>query len=499
MFSSDNHRKSPLLINFPMQLRVIGLLLLIEATFMIAPLLVGCYFHELTDVKAMGMGVSMTLITGLLLIFGIRPASSHMGKRDGFLLTAMVWVVFSIFGMVPFIAGTSHLSITDAFFEAMSGFTTTGATVIDPALTPSHSLNLWRCLSQWIGGMGIILFTLALLPMFNSAGGVQMFNAEVTGITHDRIRPRVSSTAKQLWLIYILLTFLLAILLCLGPMNLFESICHALSTMSTGGFSTSPESISAWNTPYVKIILTIFMFIGGMNFSLLYRACTQGPRVLASNHIFIGYVRVIAVFTVIAIVCLIFGTHDSSLMTIAIDPLFQVVSIITSTGYTVDNLSSWGYLVISLLFILMFTGGCAGSTSGGAKLDRIFMLGKLLKGELYRCTHPNTIRPVVIDKKVVPSAIVMKVVAFLCLFVLLVLIGGIGLTAMGIDVPEAFFSSLSCVANTGLDSGIDGLGETDFATLPIAGKWMLALLMLTGRLEIFTVLILLMPSFWQRS
>lgn len=487
------------LINFHMQLRVIGLLLLIEAAFMIAPLIVGWYYGELTDIKAMGMAVAMTLVVGLLLIFGQRPNSSHMGKRDGFLLTALVWIVFSLFGMVPFIAGTSHLSVSDAFFEAMSGFTTTGATVIDPSLTHSHTLNLWRCLSQWIGGMGIILFTLALLPMFNSAGGVQMFNAEVTGITHDRLRPRVSSTAKQLWLIYILLTFILAVLLYLGPMSMFESICHALSTMSTGGFSTSPASISSWNTPYVKITLTIFMFIGGMNFALLYRACTQSPRVLASNHIFKCYIKVILTVTVIFIICLILGTHESSLLTLAIDPLFQTVSVITSTGYTVDNLSSWGFLVIAVILLLMFTGGCAGSTSGGAKLDRIIVLGKLLKSELYRCTHPNTIRPVVIDRKVVPSALVIKVASFLCLFVLLIVFGGIALSAMGVSVPEAFFSALSCVGNTGLDSGVAGIGETDFSLMPDAGKWLLSLLMLTGRLEIFTVLILFMPSFWQRS
>ncbi|MDE6331691.1 MAG: TrkH family potassium uptake protein, partial [Muribaculaceae bacterium] len=252
-------------INIPVLLRVVGWLLLIETLFMLVPLSTCLYFHE-ADWLCFAASCGVTLVTGLCLTRLIRPSHNHMGKREGFLLTALVWVVFSVFGMLPFIFCTTPISVTDAFFEAMSGFTTTGASVLDSISHMSHGIHMWRALMQWIGGMGIILFTLAVIPMLNHSGGMQMFNAEVTGITHDKLRPRISQTAKSLWMIYISLTAILIILLWIGPMTGFESICHAFGAISTGGFSTAEESLEAWNSVYVKVVITVFMFLGGVNF-----------------------------------------------------------------------------------------------------------------------------------------------------------------------------------------------------------------------------------------
>ena len=277
-------------VNFPMLLRVTGWLMMIEAAFMVFPLIATIVYQE-TDFYAFLVSTIITGVVGASMTTFIEPSRTEMAKREGFLLTAMIWVVFSIFGMLPFILSETPFTISDAFFEAMSGFTTTGATIMNSVEHLSHGLHLWRCLMQWIGGMGIILFTLAVIPMLNHSGGMQMFNAEVTGITHDKIRPRVSQTAKGLWLVYILLSVLLCVLLWVGPMDFFDSVCHALSTMSTGGFSTKDASVGAWNSAYIKIIMTIFMFLGGVNFGLLFKACTGAPGGLLHNDTFKMYKR----------------------------------------------------------------------------------------------------------------------------------------------------------------------------------------------------------------
>ena len=241
-------RYRPTVINFPVILRIIGLLLIIEGLFLTVPLATSLVYHE-TDWMCFLLTMVVTIVAGTIMTFGIRPRNPRMGKREGFLLTALIWIFFSIFGMIPFIFMEKQpMSVSDAFFEAMSGFTTTGATVMDSISHLSHGIVMWRSLMQWIGGMGIILFTLAVVPMLNHSGGMQMFNAEVTGITHDKLRPRISQTAKGLWLIYIVLTLVLFILLIIGPMDTFEAICHAFSTMSTGGFSTADASIEAWDS-----------------------------------------------------------------------------------------------------------------------------------------------------------------------------------------------------------------------------------------------------------
>lgn len=482
-------------INFLALARVIGLLVVIEAAFMLIPMITSLIYGE-NDYKAFAITIGITLFVGALMMC-IRPSRTEMGKREGFLLTALTWVVFSGFGMIPFMIGDSKMTVSDAFFEAMSGFTTTGATVMASIDHFSNGIHIWRCLMQWIGGMGIILFTLAVIPMLNHSGGMQMFNAEVTGITRDKLRPRISQTAKGLWLVYIVLTIILVGLLWLGPMNFFDSICHAFSTMSTGGFSTRNESIGAWDSPYVKSVVTLFMFLGGVNFALLFKAATGHVGELWKSEVFRTYVYVVAGMMVLFVASIVANNQVQDWQSVTIDPLFQIVSTITSTGLTVGNFENWGSFVIALTFLLMFFGASAGSTSGGAKIDRILFLVKNIRNEIYRCLHPNAICTVRVNGKVLSIELVNKVIAFLCIYVLLIVFGGIILTAIGIPLVDAFFSAFSCIGNTGLGAGVTGYGGS-YDIIPDMGKWVLALLMLMGRLELFTVLLLFSRTFWRK-
>lgn len=491
------HKHNRRLLNLPMLLRIIGWLLCIEGVFMIIPTVTGFIYGEADRIPFLITAV-VTLGSGIGLSRWARPRQAHLGKRDGFLLTASVWVVFSFFGLFPFLFSSTPLSFTDAFFEAMSGFTTTGVSVIADTARISHALHIWRAMMQWIGGMGIVLFTLAIIPMLNHSGGMQMFNAEVTGVTHDKIRPRISQTAKLLWLIYFILTGLCIALLWAGPMSLFEAVCHAFGTVSTGGYTTAPDGIRAWtSTPYVKVVITVFMFISGVSFVMLFKVFTGHIKALRHNEVFRTFVEVIAVvWAVYAVSILIRGNYDGW-QSITIDPLFHIVSTITSTGYECCNFEAWGPLAIALTIIMMFSGGCAGSTSGGAKVDRMLYLFKNTRNEVHRCIYPNAIMPVKINDTVADPDLVTKVIAFLGLFALLIVGGGVALAACGAPVADSFFSAFSCMANTGFDAALIG-GSGSFASLPLLSKWVLCFLMLTGRLEIFTVLVLFTSPFWRR-
>ena len=484
-------------INFPLLLRVAGWLLILETVFMMVPLGTCLYYGE-ADWLCFALTCGFTLLVGLCLTRLVRSSQNHMGKREGFLLTAMVWVFFSTFGMLPFMLMTDRpLSVSDAFFEAMSGFTTTGASIMTSISHLSHGAVIWRSLMQWIGGMGIILFTLAVIPMLNHSGGMQMFNAEVTGITHDKLRPRISQTAKSLWLIYFTLTVILFLLLYAGPMEEFDAVCYAFSIMSTGGFATSDEGLGLWRSDYIEVVATFFMFIGGVSFTLIYRAVHRDFKAVWQNDVFRTYLGIIAFCYVVFAVTIWLNGQATSVKAVTLDPLFQIVSMISSTGFEVPEFGSWGTFILAMVIVLMFFGACAGSTSGGAKIDRLIYMLQNCHNEIERCIHPNNILTVRVNGKVIPHETVSKVIAFLCLYVLIILVGGIILTAMGLPLIDAFFSTFTCISNTGLSAGVTGYGGT-FSIIPDGGKWVLAMIMLIGRLELFTVLLLFTPAFWKK-
>lgn len=481
-------------INIAVVLRMMGWLLMIEAAFMLIPMATGFIYGETGSALSFLYAVVITLCVGGAMTFGIRPRYTDMHKREGLLLTAIVWVFFSFFGMLPFLFEGTLSSITDAFFEAMSGFTTTGSSVIPDVESASHATLLWRALMQWIGGMGIILFTLAVIPMLNHQGGIQLFNAEVTGITHDKLRPRISQTAKGLWLVYIALTVILGALLWAGPMNLFDAVCHTLSTVSTGGFSTKNSGIEWWNSTYIEAILIVFMFIGGVNLALIFKAASGNFSALFKNGTFIWYLGIFLGFSALCYlyVFLRSGWNDNPL-----DVAFTCISALTSSGYIISDFESWGQFPIMMVLILMFCGACAGSTSGGAKVDRIEFLLKNTKNEFYRVLHPNSIITTRINSKVVSNAAVMKVIAFLCIYLMLVVLGSVILAWMDVPVFDSFFTSMSMVGNSGIGFGVTGSTGT-YTLLPDLCKWVMAFLMLIGRLELFTVLIVFTKDFWSK-
>lgn len=483
------------LINFPMLAKTMGCLLIIEAFFMVIPGVAGLVYDEDDWISFIVSG-GLTALIGFLMTRFIHPAYSNMGRREGFLLTASVWVVFSFFGMVPLLFCVDGLGVSDAFFETMSGFTTTGASAIPSGTHISHAVHLWRALTQWIGGMGIILFTLAVVPMLNSSGGMQMFNAEVTGITHDKVRPRISQTAKMLWLAYIVLTIAATMALWLGPMDFFDSLCHAFGTLSTGGYTTRAGGVADYNSVYVFGVLTVFMFLGGVNFGLIIRSVTRTPSAAWHNEVFRTYVVLILIASIVFIVG---AALSSGGWVNPVLPIFQVVSVSTSTGYVVPGFASWGSFVVGLVFVMMFMGGCAGSTSGGSKIDRALVLVKYCYSEVRRCVHPNAISAVKLNGKAQPYGLVSKVVAFLCLYVMVILTGALLLMMLGASAGDSFFTAFSCVSNVGLSTADVALGlNADIATLSDVSRWICSWLMLVGRLEVYTILILMARAFWHR-
>ena len=482
-------------INFRMLLRVIGWLLTIEAFFMLAPCIVGFIYGEHSGIKFL-ICIGITLGCGMGMV-SLKPKSREMGKREAIMLTGMTWVVLSAFGMLPFLLCGTHLSVTDAFFETMSGFTTTGASVLDTLHNVPHSILLWRCVVQWIGGLGIILFTLAVLPMLNYSGGMQLFNAEVTGITHDKLRPRISFTAQSLWGVYLVLTLICIGLLCLSELSAFDAVCYGLSTMSTGGFATQDDSISDLGNLYIKVVLIIFMFMGGVNFSLLYKLVTGKFKEFFRNEIIRWYILLIVVFAAVLALNIFLTGLMENIEDITIDPLFQTVSLFSSTGLVEPDFYDWGAIPEVLLVIMMLMGACAGSTSGGAKIDRFVILFKFVRNEFHKLMHPNAIMTVTLNGKGTPSPVLMKTLAFLFLYIAVIVVGGLVLVIIGLPLKDSFFISLSAVSNTGLGTDITGLNG-NFALVPDVAKWLVSFLMLVGRLELFTILILFFPSFWRK-
>lgn len=489
-------------INFPLVLRIIGLLLMIEAGFMLIPLATSVVYAEADCSMAFLWSAVITFVCGAGL-YKVPIKTTQMRRREGFLLTSVVWVFFSAFSVIPFYAIGVLPSITDAFFESMSGFTTTGLTMIADVEKAPHGILMWRALSQWIGGMGIILFTLAVIPMLNTKGGIAMFNAEVTGISHERMRPRVSETAMWLWGLYVFYTVLLCALLAVGPMNMFDAICHTLSTVSTGGFSTVND-YSKYADIYSNCIIMLFMFVCGINFALVFAVAKRnGLKALKHSTTLKWYTMVVLITSLIIMGRTLYydttvNIHaqlsDKTLLDHAVDAAFNTVSAITSTGFAAINFEAYGTFVSFVLMVVMFFGGMAGSTAGGAKIDRMVVMIKNIRNEFYKVIHPNTVTAVRVDGRAVPQYLVSRVVAFLSIFIFYMVVMSLAFNFLGINDPfEAFFTSMSCISNVGLNI------VTDLDAVHPLAKWLMSLEMMVGRLELFTVLVLFTRDFWFES
>ena len=483
-------------INLPRQLTLLGQLLMIESAFMAVPLLV-CVWTGESDWLSFLIAAGATALAGIILRSAIQPRSDNLGRKDGCMITCMVWIVYSLFGMLPFILGSPRLNVSEGFFEAMSGFTTTGATVIRDIESCSRGIQLWRAMTQWIGGLGIVLFTLTVIPSLNNSRGIFMFHAEVSGITHDKIGARIANTAKILWSLYGVLTLILIGLLWIGPMDFFESVCHAFACISTGGFSTHNDSIASYDSFYVKLVLSVFMFIGGVNFGLIFAAVRGRIRDLWRNDVLRAFLCLIAVNYVLTLISILHAGNLHDWQQLTIDPVFHIMSAMSSTGFGAGNFELWGELALVLTILMMFFGACAGSTTGGAKIDRLLYMLKNFKVEVRRAVSPRTMKAVRINNQVITPEHTNEIIAFLLIYTALIMLGGILLSALDFPIVDAFFSSISCISNNGLGAGVTGVtGSYDF--VPAAGKWVMSFLMLAGRLEIFALIMLLFPAFWKR-
>ncbi len=486
-------------INYPIVLRMIAWLLLIEAFFMLVPMAISIYYGETRVAVSFGVSATITVLSGIMMTLFIKPTSQSMRKREGLLLTAVVWVFFSLFGMLPFLLSGAIDNVTDAFFETMAGFTTTGATVLTGLEHMPHGVVFWRSMMQWIGGMGIILFTLAVLPMLNVRGGVSLFNSEVTGITHEKLRPRVSQTAKQLWLMYLIFTAVMTVLLVLGDMGWFDALCYTMATVSTGGYTTSDAGLWAMHSTYINVVVMVFMFLCGINFTLIYKVVVRGNfRAVRFNDSLKWFTFVIILFSLSVFVYMNimgFGKDVGERLELAV---FDTLSSITSTGFASYKYENHGQFISLLMMTLMFFGGMAGSTSGGAKIDRMMVLIKNTRNELYRIVHSNAVTSVRVDGKSLPHELVEKVIAFLAIYVLVFVVVAVALTLMGLPIFDALFTSMSTLSNMGFGCGVtDGVGA--YAALPMGAKWLLAFEMMVGRLELFTVLALFTRTFWMKD
>lgn len=482
--------------NYRFIFKTIGFLLIIESLFMMVATVVSFNYHE-TAGDAMLISSTITFLAGIFTrLIGTDDYEKPIGKRESFLVVSLTWVMLSAFGMLPFYLSGAIPDISNAYFETMSGFTTTGASILTDIDSMSKGLLFWRSITQWIGGIGIIVFALAILPMVGGNASV-LYDAETTGIVHERFRPRITQVAKRLWMTYIFVTAILFVLLCLGPMDIFDSACHALTTMSTGGYSTKQASIGYWDSPYLEYVLSIFMFIGGINFSLIFFLLRGVPKKLLKDEEFRWYAVICLIFISIIAFSLYFSGQFSDIEYSFRTSMFQVISIITTTGFTSVDYMNWGAFYIFILCLLMLFCASAGSTSGGIKIVRIIVLFKNAINEFKRQVHPNAILPVRLNGQVVPIDVVTKILAFMFLYLAILVVSFLVLSFMGINFEESIGAAISCMGNVG--PGLGDIGHSGhFNDIPSMAKWYLCFLMLTGRLELFTVLSLFMPAFWKR-
>ena len=483
------------MINFKTIIRIIGILLLLETVMFLVCSSVSFYYRE-SDMLDFWKAGGITAGIGLLLAALGKGGERQLTRRDGYVLVSFAWVAFSLFGMLPFYIGGYIPDIANAFFETMSGFSSTGATILDDIESLPHGILFWRSMTQWIGGLGIIMFSIAVLPIFG-VSGLQVFAAEASGPTHDKVHPRIGITAKWIWSIYAGITALLVGLLMLGGMDWFDSICHAFATTGTGGFSTKQASVAYYNSPYIEYVISIFMFISGINFTLLLLFVNRKFKKFIGNAELKFYFGSVVLFTaVIAIV--LYYTSPMGMEESFRKSLFQVISLQTSTGFATDDYMQWTPVLWGLLTIIMLMGACAGSTTGGLKCIRMVILTKVSRNEFKHILHPNAILPVRINKQVISPSIVSTVLAFCFIYISIIVIGTLLMMAMGVGAEESMGCVISSIGNMG-----PGLGETGPAyswnALPDAAKWLLSFLMLLGRLELFTVLLLFTPDFWKRN
>ncbi len=474
---------------------VVGLLTLSLALTMLPALMVGLYYRDGSAIPIL-ISIIITAFCGSAMYLGFRGKTiASLNPREGMAIVSFSWIAVSAFGALPFFLGIESCTIADAFFESMSGFTTTGASILENIESTAKGILFWRSLIQWLGGMGIIVLSIAILP-FLRVGGMQMYKAEVPSPVPDKLKPRIKETAAILWKVYILFSIIMVVLLLAGGMNLFESICHAFTTMPTGGFSTRNLSIAHYQSVYFDTVFIIFMTLAGINFTLHYQLLRGKTLAFwrdAECRFYLGLLLLL-----IAVVSFnLYGTVYDHIGTSIRYSSFQVVSIITTTGFATADYLQWPAMSQLILLVCMFIGASAGSTGGGIKILRVILLFKYCYRELFSLIHPQSIAHIKIGGRRVPDDVIRSVIGFLALYVGLFVICSVLLAGLGVDFSTSFGAVAASIGNIGPGFGLVGPAG-NYAGLPVMGKWLLAGCMLLGRLEIYTVIIFLVPEFWRK-
>lgn len=490
----DRRRAGRSAVNGRMICRVLGVLVLIEVLMFVACAGVAWLYGEAEVDAFLWTALAATGCAGVLLAAS-RGADRRLGKRDGYCIASLTWVLFTALGMLPFLLCGSVETAGEAFFETMSGFTTTGATILDDIDHEPHAILFWRALTHWIGGLGIVLFALAVLPIFGE-GSLQLFSGEAVGVTHDKIHSKVNVMARLLWSIYLGLTVTCLLLLRVGGMGWFDALCHSMATVSTGGFSTRQASVAAWQSPFIEYVIAVFMILSAINFSLYFSALKGRPGKIWRDEETRWFLTSILVVTGVIAATLVWqrGYDVEHALRSA---LFQVASLHTSTGFGTDDYMQWPPLTWILLVYAMLAGGCTGSTSGGIKALRLVILAKSIRNHLRRMLHPNAVLPVRINRQAVPQGVVLTVGIFVICYLLCIFIGWLGLVVAGVELTDAFGVAISSMGNAGMALGNFGPAYS-WSALPEAGKWISSALMLVGRLEMFAIMLMFYSAFWRK-
>lgn len=485
------------MVNYRIISKIIGSLLFIEAFFMLWCLVMAFSFHE-DDVMAFMMSAILTFGSAFIFLYFGRTAENSLSRRDAYVVVTATWVVFSFFGMFPFLIHGSITNIAEAFFETMSGFTTTGVTTIDDVERLPHGILFWRSLMQWIGGLGIVFFTIAVLPSL-VGGSVKVFAAEATGPMRSKMHPRLSTSAKWIWSIYVLLTLVCGLSFWLAGMDWFDATNYSMTTTATGGFSTHNGSTVFFHSNTIEYLAILFQFLAGINFTLLYLSIFK-LRIgsLLRNSEFKLYLATICIATLWIMYLLVTRLHYHYEPAFR-SALFQVVSFMTTTGLSNDNAGLWPHMTWLILGVLMFMGASAGSTTGGFKCVRVSMLFKVLRNEFRHILHPNAVLPVKLNGQSIPQGKLVSLLAFFTLYVVLLLVTTGIMIVSGIDITNSLTIALSLLSNVG--AGLDtNIGPVmSWADLSDGLKWLCSFLMLVGRLEIIAVLVLFTRSFWKEN
>lgn len=474
--------------------RIVGVLLFFEAMFLLCSVPVAMYYSE--PVEAILWSVATMVGIGTILTYICRSAGRDVSRKDGYIIVTLIWIIFSLFGTLPYMLSGCITNFTDAFFETMSGFTTTGASILFDIESLPKSLLFWRSMTHWIGGLGIVFFMVAVFPIFGF-GEMHLFAAESVGPMKTKLHPRISVTARWILTVYIGLTVMATVAYFICGMGWFDAICHSMSTVSTGGFSTKQDSILAFNSPLIEYVVTLFMFLGGVSLSLQYLLLFKGRlHELFRDTEFRTYLGIVLGFTAMITVGLLL-TSDTGFEESFRTSIFQVVSLQTTTGFSTANYVMWMPLLWLLLCALMFFGACSGSTSGAMKCVRVATLFKVMWNEFKRIVHPNAVIPVRMAGKIVPTGVQSAILAYTVIYIFVLIVGLFVNMGFGLDFLDAFGLSVTSVGNVG--PGLGHYGPMDsFASLPSPLKWFSAFQMLVGRLEFFAVLLLFTPIFWKR-